>query len=119
MIKISLELIESLKFMLTQLEQNRLEVDLIDAPEPMHVEHKIRVKNSSNPVWYSELCVNNPGTWFKRTHKSSARGTAIRRKYIILLLNRLIKNNPIESKYNEQLLEIAQEMNDGTRPDYY
>ncbi len=43
------------EFLLNELKQNRLEVVLIPAPEPRFEGHKIRIVNSSNPTWYSEL----------------------------------------------------------------
>ncbi len=41
--------------LLDELQENRLTVILIDAPERKHTTHKIRAVESSNPDWYREL----------------------------------------------------------------
>ena len=41
--------------LLYSLYSNRLEVALIDAPEPKHMGHKIRIAIDHNPTWYSDF----------------------------------------------------------------
>lgn len=41
--------------LLQELRLHKLEVVLIDAPEPQFEGHKIRVATSRNPEWYTEL----------------------------------------------------------------
>ncbi len=51
---------EEAGFLLHDLEENRLEVVLIPAPEPMHRGHKIRAVQNSNPDWYRSLYWEKP-----------------------------------------------------------
>lgn len=41
--------------MLLRLKQEKLEVKLIPAPEPRHVDHKIHIVVNQNPEWYRTL----------------------------------------------------------------
>jgi len=43
------------KFLYHHLEQNKLKIILIPAPEQKHCGHKIRMVDQYNPQWYSEL----------------------------------------------------------------
>lgn len=47
--------VEDAQFLLTELKTNKLEVILIDAPEPKYPGHKIRTSENSNPPWYKVL----------------------------------------------------------------
>ena len=42
-------------YLLKDLKENKLIVELIPAPDPKHIDHKIRVVTNSNPEWYKEL----------------------------------------------------------------
>lgn len=59
-VKCPVELAEVVRWMLHELEERRLEVGLIPAPEKQHVGHCIRVAIESNPEWYRELCALFP-----------------------------------------------------------
>ena len=43
------------KYLVNDLEKNKLSVVLVPAPDPRHHSHKIRVAASHNPTWYSDL----------------------------------------------------------------
>jgi hypothetical protein len=43
------------KYLLRDLKENKLIVELVPAPDPKHIDHKIRVVTNSNPEWYREL----------------------------------------------------------------
>ena len=47
--------IEEAKFLHSDLKQNKLSVVLVPAPYERFEGHKIRVVNSRNPEWYSEM----------------------------------------------------------------
>src|SRR3989338_7794172 len=51
---------EDAKILLHELEENRLEVVLIPAPDPQHHGHKIRAVQNSNPSWYRTLYWEKP-----------------------------------------------------------
>ena len=95
------------------LEQEKLSVNLVPAPEQMHTEHKIRIKTSENPKCYRELC----GQYLDISPRRCS--TIIRRKVIVKYLKQLVKDGYTSSKYGFDLLAIAKEMNNGLRPDYY
>ncbi|MBU4456776.1 MAG: hypothetical protein KKA65_04705, partial [Nanoarchaeota archaeon] len=42
-------------YLFKDLKNNKLVVILVNAPEPKHCGHKIRVVDCQNPCWYSEL----------------------------------------------------------------
>ena len=42
-------------FLLDDMEENKLKIIWIPAPEQRHVNHKIRVIESRNPEWYSRI----------------------------------------------------------------
>jgi len=46
------------KYLLRDMKENRLLVSLHPAPQPKHEGHMVRVKDSSNPEWYSILAQN-------------------------------------------------------------
>jgi hypothetical protein len=47
------------KYLLDNLNSQRLEVELVPAPEPKFDSHKIRFVRQSNPEWYREIYNNN------------------------------------------------------------
>lgn len=53
--KLAEEFREEAKGLLKELEENRLTVVLIPAPEPKHISHMIRAVENNNPHWYREL----------------------------------------------------------------
>lgn len=73
------QIIQHAKMMLADLEQNRLSVVLVPAPNPIHESHKIRAVESENPVWYRDL-FDNAGY--------------VRRKSIADALRRIIDGKP-------------------------
>jgi hypothetical protein len=53
--KIAKEFRSEAKGLLKELEDNKLQIGLVPAPEPKHSSHMIRVVLQSNPFWYSNL----------------------------------------------------------------
>ena len=95
------------KFMLEDLASNCLKICLIDAPEPKHTGHKVRVAFTQNPEWYRQLCLNHPAK--SRTHKRKF-DTAVKRQHIIRLLSRLACGLESTSIYAKELRNIAERM---------
>jgi len=93
-----------------ELSSYRLEVCLIPGKnaEVAADGRMIRVACGTNVSWYRELCGLYPCT---RGKKRSARKdyTKIKRKYIELVLERMVRNKSTESKYGEDLLAFAED----------
>ncbi len=97
-----------LNMMLGELEQQKLEVVLLPAPDPQHQSHMIRAKENTNPEWYQILCSNYPRNRRSRTDKYT--DSYIKRDRIIKCLNRLLKNKVTKKfLYEIDLVEIARE----------
>ena len=47
-------------YLIAEMQQHRLEVILVDAPEQRHYGHKIRLAINHNPPWWSEMYANHP-----------------------------------------------------------
>ncbi len=47
--------IREAKFLINDLQEHKLKVVLVEAPEPKFDGHKIRIVESRNPEWYSKL----------------------------------------------------------------
>jgi hypothetical protein len=51
---------ETLSWMLVELDESGLRVELIPAPERRHEGHQVRVAVDRNPQWYRDLCAMFP-----------------------------------------------------------
>lgn len=93
------------------LETNQLEVVLIPAPDPRHVEHKIRVVNNQNPCWYQRMAKRRG--FDKRSHKKRYGPL---RQYVIKALKRVVSGwfDPIGLE-GEILEEIRRDIREGFR----
>lgn len=98
----------ALSWVLEDMQEQRLQVVLIPAPEPQHPTHMVRNAITQNPEWYRELCKTY------ETHRTCPRkrkhpDTRLKRRNIIRILERLISVGSSSSKYTEDLLKIAEE----------
>lgn len=90
-----------LQEMLDELESSSLEVMLSPAPAPQHDGHMVRVAYSKNAHWYRKLCERYPRSWKTRS------STVIHRKWIMTCLRRLIDGRGSQSKYANDLIDLA------------
>jgi hypothetical protein len=103
-------LVPLLDEMFYELSEERLEVGLVPGNNPEKVDNgrMIRVAISVNPDWYQELCAMYPGSRTK--HRPPHRkDTKIKRQYIMIVLERMIRNRRSNSKYAEYLLDYAKD----------
>ena len=89
--------------MYDELQANKLNVVLVQAPEKAHIKHMIRVAESRNPGWYQEICANYPDTSDRRT------SSIIKRSAIKTTLKQLFRYGKSEKKYAPDLIEIAED----------
>ena len=93
--------------MLTQLNRERLKVQLFDAPYKKFDGHKIRVAISSNPDWYRKLYKDYP---------------YLKRDRVVTALTKLIINpcreNRLESALRDIALDVLYKDGDMKREDY-
>jgi len=113
------EFIDTLKIMLFQMETERLEVSLIPHPdiEKAQAGAKIRYVENQNPEWYRLLCALYQSTAprYKRCTKFH---TKIKRQHIMSILERLIKGMNVNSKYAEELIVIAEGLEEDWEDEY-
>ena len=83
---------EMAEILLTDLENYRLEIALIPAPEPKYLNHMIRVAINSNPTWYQELY--------------ASRGKVDRQR-VIRTLKRIMESGELEGSF---ISDLVQEM---------
>lgn len=92
-----------LKQMLFELENNILKIVIIR-------EYKIRQVESKNISWYRELCKKYiSDRTKKRNRKTKFTDTKIKRKHIIKILTDLTTQGCSNSKYTQDLIDIATE----------
>jgi len=89
-----------------ELSSQKLEVCLIPNKDISKTDRKLRVATSINPEWYQELCNNYPST---RNRKKKLFDTKIKRKYILKVFERMIRNKKSKSIYAKDLLKIAKD----------
>lgn len=58
---------DALQAMLYELQNQKLEIVLVDAPKPKHIGHKIRIVQTENPEWYRYYYANFPNVRRDRT----------------------------------------------------
>lgn len=100
------ELVPYIEEMLLELSEFRLGVCLVPNQDPDKTDRMLRAAVSQNPQWYRDLCNAYPCT------RSKARGerkdyTKIKRQYILLVLERLVRLKKSTSKYAEYLIDQA------------
>ena len=102
------DLIPLLDEMYFELSSERLEVCLIPSKQEGCAKDggMIRAVCAQNPEWYQKLCFNYPCT---RTKKRSNRKdhTRIKRRNVLQLLERMVRNKKSNSMYAGDLLEVA------------
>lgn len=96
---------------LGELDNRRLEVVLIPAPEPKHSEHKVRAVQGTNPDWYRSLCACRP------------RSASIR-KYVVKALERVAEGwvDPGPWSIAQEVLDVLYEDGEriwGVNPDWW
>ena len=99
---------QELKFILYEMREkfcsNRLKVILIPDPDPPNIGACLRVASNSNTEWYREMCLDFPSCRKKQYRKFK---TAVKRKSIERILNRLIEGKKSTSKYAQWILSYA------------
>ena len=109
-------LVDIYKDMLQQLKDNRLEVKVGKAHYNSESGVGIREVVSENCEWYRDLCSrysSNRGLkGSRRRNDRKKHQTKIKRQYIALLLQKLILGVGFESKYKQDLIEIANNQKD-------
>jgi hypothetical protein len=75
--------------MLTEIEAFRHSVVLVDAPEPRHAGHKIRVAESTSPAWYSRLCSEHQSLRGRGPKRYKRPRTYIKRDLVVAELERI------------------------------
>jgi len=110
MVKITLDLIPLLDEMYYELSSERLEVCLIPSRDPEVAAYggMIRAVTSRNPAWYRSLCNDYPCTRAKK-RKGKKDYTKIKRRDILKILERMIRNKKSNSIYAEQMLDVAKD----------
>ena len=93
---------EAAAFMLKDLEQNRLEVVLIPAPDPRFQDHQIRAVEGMNPDWYRDLCHSHQ-VRRTRPRQSFKSDTAIRRPQVIAALQKIAAGQEDKTEYARRL----------------
>lgn len=93
--------------MLAELEQRRLEVILVPAPDPRHHGHAIRTAVMTNPRWYRRLCRQYP-TQRSRPRRRQKPDTAIKRSHVARALAELSKG-AVSTEYATRLLPFVRE----------
>lgn len=88
--------------MLTELEAFRHSVVLVDAPEPRHSGHKIRVCETSSPAWYSQLCAEHTS----RRGRMKRPRTYIKRGEVVRTLRRIVDGKRAAGVYADRIGRI-------------
>ena len=88
---------EHAAFMYHSLKTNKLRVELIDAPMPMHVDHFIRMPSEVNPDWYRKEYERNS---FYKTYRSKR--TNRKRTYLASKIKRKSTEKALEKIAKEQ-----------------
>ena len=93
------------------LEDCKLEVVLVPAPDPKHVDHKIRMVNNQNPCWYQRMAGRRG---FDKRGKKKRYGSL--RVYVVRALKRVVSGwvDPIGVEL-EALEEIERDLREGYR----
>ena len=95
---------DALEMLLAEFEAHRLEVGLVPAREARHYGPMVRVTFSRNCGWYRRLCARHASL---RRRRNTHFDTAIRRRDIARLLQRMINGRPVRSKYAHEILGYA------------
>ncbi len=98
------KILRALELMLIDLESNQLEVILIPEKRRTHEMGFIRVAASKNCKWYREFCAKYSSD---RKRKNLAFDTRIKRRNVIVLLEKMISGKEVKSKYKDEILRIA------------
>jgi len=78
----------TVRAMLAELNDMRLEVALVPAPDPRHCHHQVRAVFGRNPGWYRELCAAYPR--FRRIRKERFVDPRFKRADVAETLSRLL-----------------------------
>ena len=105
-------------WMLDDLKKMRLRVVLIPCQEEDNVCAMRRVAVEQNPVWYQDLCALHESNRKKRRHKKHP-DTRIKRRNVLSILRTIQKRGASISKYADELLEIAAELERSVFDDTY
>lgn len=105
MIEISLEMRLAAELMLRDLQQQRLTVTLLPAPDQRFRNHKVRAVEERNPGWYRSLCAEYQSSGRKKPRKRAPRfgDTVIKRRQVEKAL-RQITGGHGSTLYAERLL---------------
>ena len=94
------------KIMHHELKHSKNRVILVDAEEPKHSCHRIRLRVETPPQWYLDFIHQFPSK--RHLHgKRKKFDSKIKRANILRLLNRMDKTS---SKYKQNLIHIANQM---------
>lgn len=91
--------------MFYSLNYNQLKVGLVDAPDPRHEGHKVRIALGNNTQWYKDFFAN--------------RGKNTDRQRVLDALWRMIKNKKPIGTYDHEIFDAVKEylQNDIQEPD--
>jgi len=100
---------EAYAVMLFDLQHERLEVELVPSRDTACAMRggKIRVVARQNPSWYRSLCDRYQSSRRRRSFKSDTR---IKRGHIVSLLTRLARGETPQSKYLDDLRDVAEDI---------
>lgn len=101
------DLEETVRWMLDELQDRKLEVGLVSAPEEKHTGHCVRLVETTNPDWYRQLCRMYPRSR-QRNRKEKFTDPNFCRSHIKGVLSRLL-NGGSSSQYAEVLVGMARE----------
>lgn len=95
--------------LLYEMSEQRLEVGLVEAPEPKHRNHQVREVFNRNPTWYRKLCDKHT---CQRRNPRKRQGhrkhdTSLKRHDIEASLQRLMDGNPPNHPNDFRVLPIV------------
>lgn len=93
--------------MQNELLENRLEVILIPQVNPPNVGACIRVAARSNCSWYQKMCGDFPS---KRRYPYRKFKTAVKRRHIVKVLEKMIAGRDVKSKYADWITSYAERL---------
>lgn len=86
-----------------ELDNERLTVELMPAPRPLHATHMVRVVTGRNPLWYRRLalCVS------PRHRRYGRCTTGIRRGHVMQALRRLARGVPRGTFWEDLVMPVV------------
>lgn len=98
---------ETLAWMAEDLDQSRLEVTLVPAPDQRHCGHMVRVVAGHNPGWYRDLLSLFPRSRRDRAHRFT--DSTLNRRDVLAVIHRLLTSHT-RSIVAGHLLAFAQDI---------